>query len=128
MRRISCDVRFPAAALIILWLPGCASQRSSASNVDGSAYLSVSDSLHSKSLVFGEAIRKCREAFLKAAEPNRVVDLAFWSVEAVPAAYGGAAVSTAVTAVLERQAGLETPTAAVRCQFGEKSAIMIAHR
>ena len=85
-------------------------------------------SLQSNGLVFGEAIRKCREAVLKAGNPYGVVDIAFWGVEAVPASYAGPVVSTGVTAVYQHQGGLEARGAAVGCHFGEKGGVIIAQR
>ena len=103
MRRISCGKRFPALAILGLCQTGCASPQWAATRVDDSSYLASTASLQSNGLVFGEAIRKCREAVLKAPKPYGVVDIAFWGVEAVPAGYGGPVVSTRVTAVYQHQ-------------------------
>jgi hypothetical protein len=124
MRRISYGVRFLALANLGLCQTGCASPQWAATRVDESSYLASTTSLQSDGLVFGEAIRKCRDAVLKASKPYG--DLAFWGVEAVPAGYGGAAVSTGVTAVYQPQRG--SRGAAVECHFGEKDAVMIAQR
>ena len=128
MRRISCGKRFPALAIVGLCQTGCASSQLAATKVDDSSYLASTASLQSNGLVFGEAIRKCRDAVLKASKPFGVVDIAFWGVEAVPAGYGGPAVSTGVTAVYQRQGGLEARRAAIGCHFGEKGAVIVARR
>jgi hypothetical protein len=128
MRRISCGVTFPALAIVGLCQTSCASSQWAATKVDDSSYLASTASLQSNGVVFGEAIRKCREAALKAAKPYSVVDVAFWGVEAVPAGYGGPAVSTGVTAVYQRERGLEASRAAIECHFGEKGAVIVAQR
>jgi hypothetical protein len=128
MRRISCGKRFPALAILGLCQTGCASPHWAATQVDDSSYLASTASLQSNGVVFGEAIRKCREAVLKAVKPYGVVDIAFWGVEAVPAGYGGPVVSTGVRAVFQHLGGLEAPGAAVGCHFGEKGAVIIAQR
>ena len=128
MRRISCGKRFPALAILGLCQTGCASPQWAATQVDDISHLASTASLQSNGVVFGEAIRKCREAVLKAAKPYGVVDIAFWGVEAVPASYAGPVVSTGVTAVYQHQGGLEAPGAAVGCHFGEKGGVIIAQR
>jgi hypothetical protein len=74
MRRISCGVTFPALAIAGLCQTSCASSQWVATKVvDDSSYLASTASLQSNGLVFEEAIRKCRDAVLKAAKPYGVV-------------------------------------------------------
>jgi hypothetical protein len=124
MRRISCGKRFSALAILGLCETGCASPHWAATQVDDSSYLSSTASLQSNGVVFGEAIRKCREA----AKPYGLIDIAFWGVEAVPASYAGPVVSTGITAVSQGQGGLEAHRAAIDCHFGERVAVIIAQR
>jgi hypothetical protein len=128
MRRISCGKRFPALAILGLCQTGCASPQWAATQVGDSSYLASTASLQSDGLVFGEAIRRCREAVLKAGKPYGVVDIAFWGVEAVPAGYGGPVVSTGLTAVFQRQGDPDARGVAVGCHFGEKGTVIIAQR